>query len=210
MNAGLANLATLKAWLLPASMLAGSDYDDQIAAVGQGIAAQLQRRCNRLWARTVDDTFEVEANRLHVVLPRYPLEAAPTIEVRDDLSGGYVAQTYNDLVIDHNLNAGLIRFGSWAGSSTSRLRFTYTGGYWWEQLEPDHEDYPTSQPTGSFAVPEDLLLGWRLQCEHVWQQRDKLGLAVSEKPTATPALAQIRIIPAVAELIVPFIRHTLT
>lgn len=210
MNAGLSNLATLKAWLLPESLLSGTDYDDQIAALGTGVAAQLQRHCNRLFPRAVADTFECPADVLHVILPRFPVEAAPTIELRDDLAAGYVAQTYNDLVADHNLAAGLIRFGAWAGASTSRLRFTYTGGYFFEQLEPDHVSYPTSQPAGSTAVPADLQLAWRLQCELVWKQRDKLGLNIAEKPSAEAILSSVELLPYVVQLLRPFVRHTLT
>lgn len=212
MNAGLANLATLKAWLLPSSLTAGADYDTQIAAIGKGVALALERYCNRHFARTVNDIFECPADRLHVVLPRFPIEAAPTIDLRDDLTTGYVAQTYNDLVIDHNLAAGLIKFGAWAGASTSRLKFTYTGGLWWEQLEPADQGYPTAQPTGSTAVPDDILLAWRLQCEFVWKQRDKLGLNIGEKVDNVflGALSRIAIFEGVKEILRPHIRYAIT
>lgn len=212
MNAGLTNLAKLKAWLLPDSMTSGADYDEQILAIGKGVAAQLEQYCNRKFARAVGDIFETPGFCLHVVLPRYPLEAAPAIERRDDIATGYVAEVYNNIVVDHNLAAGLIKFGAWAGTASSRLRFTFTGGWFWEQLEPADVGYPTAQPAGSTAVPDDVLLAWRLQCEQVWKQRDKLGLNLAEKPdnVFSGALARVALLDAVKETLRPHMRMTLS
>lgn len=212
MNAGLSNLSTLKAWLLPASMQASTDYDDQILAIGKGVVGAMEGYCNRSFQRVVGDTFEISGDRMHVVLPRYPVEAQPTIELREDLATGYVSQTYTDLVIDHLLSAGLIKFGAVASTSSSRLRFTYTGGYWWELLEPTDGSYPTTQPANSTAVPDDLLLAWRLQCEHVWTQRDKLGLTIGDKPdnVYSGALAKIKLLDGVIEILGNYRRFALT
>ena len=212
MNAGLSNLSTLKSWLLPASLVAGTDYNAQITALGLGVADQLQRHCNRLFLRTVGDTFEISADRLHVVLPRFPLDAVPVIEQRDDLATGYVAQTFNDLVLDYNLAAGLITFAAMPGPDGSRLRFTYTGGYFFEALEPTDLGYPTATPGGSTAVPADLQLAWRLQCELVWKQRDKLGLNIAEKPNEVfmGSLSRVALLDAVKEMLAPYRRFVLT
>lgn len=212
MNAGLSNLATLKAWLLPAAMVDGTDYDAQILAIGRGAAAAIESYCGRKFARAVDDTFECPADVWHVVLPRFPLEAAPAIKLRTDINVGFEDQTYGDLVVDHNLNAGLIKFGARAGTYNTRLQFTSTGGYWWEQLEPTDDGYPTSQPSGSFSLPDDLQLAWRLQCEWIWQRRDKLGLSIGDKPgnIYSGSLSKIQLIDGVKEMLGDFIRHSIT
>lgn len=221
MNAGLANLATLKAWLLPASMITSADYDAQILTIGLGIAWQLEASCNRNFGRLVGDTFEITADRDHVILPRYPIEAAPVIAIRETIAGGFVDQTYADFVVDHDLKAGLIQFGSWAGSSSTRLRFTYTGGYWWNQQEEDYTPpvTPTEEdpdlsvlPEGATAVPADLLLAWRMQCEFIWTQRDKLGLNIGEKQDTVllGALSRIKLLDGVAEQLRPYVRYALT
>ncbi len=207
MNVGLSNLATLKAWLLPSGLLTGTDYDAQVAAIGKGIAAQMEKSCSRLFQRTVGDTFECSGDRAHVSLPRYPVEAVTTVELRTDMTAGFVAQT--GAILSDSLKAGLIFFGCNIATPLDRLRITYTGGYFFETLEPADMGYPTATPSGSYALPNDLLLAWKLQCEHVWGQRDKLGLAVGDKPTATPPLAQIQLLPAVEATLSNYRRHSL-
>ncbi len=207
MNVGLSNLATLKAWLLPSGLVSGTDYDGQIAAIGKGVAGQMEKSCNRLFGRTVSDTFECSGDRAHVSLPRYPIETVTTVEVRTDIAAGFVAQT--GAILNNALQAGLIYFGADIATHFDRLRITYTGGYFFETLEPTDMGYPTATPSGSFALPSDLLLAWKLQCEHVWGQRDKLGLAVGDKPTATPPLAQIELLPTVLATLSSFRRHAL-
>jgi hypothetical protein len=289
---GLSTLATLKAWLLPAGLVAGTDYDAQIAAIGNGVAGQLERHCNRLFLRTVGDTFECPADCYHVTLPRYPLEAVPTIEQRDSLADGFVAVTFNDLVQDYNLKAGLIKFSGLAGPDGSRLRFTYTGGYWpgpgatalpsrqsgrvaltadaeslaivfdsafgaapvvtlnielpsggtiitavpsivtaagftaifgfpipaagyylsWTAVSLAAAADDSELPIGATAVPEDLLLAWRLQCEQVWTKRDKLGLNIGEKQDNVfqGALSRIGLLDGVVDMLHPYRRYSLT
>lgn len=207
MNAGLSNLATLKAWLLPTGMLAGTDYDDQILAIGKGVAGQLEQHCNRLFLRSVGDTFECNADRMHVSLPRYPVESVASVALQTDLTTGFVAQT--DPIQNQSLIAGLLYFAGMMGVSSERMRVTYTAGYWFEPLEPADVSFPTTPPVGAALVPDVLQLAWKIQCEHVWQQRDKLGLSIGDKPSATPAIVQLDLLPVVSKLTQPFRRFTL-
>lgn len=189
MNAGLSNLATLKAWLLAPSLLASTEYDDQIAAIGLGVAAQLEKFCARQFARTVGDVFECTADREHVTLPRYPVEAVATVE-QSDADAAW--SELSDAIQQRALDRGMLYFGTQLGTYLSRIRITYTGGYFWEQAEPsDEENYPTEVPEGSTALPADLLLAWKLQCEHVWAQRDKLGLNLGQEPSQSSSIASI-------------------
>ncbi len=215
MNAGLSNLITLKSWLLPAGLVAATTYDVQIAAIGKGVAAELERYCNRKFLRTVADTFECSADLRHQVLPRYPIEALTKIEIRYSLADGWADQgVISDLVWNIAEQAGLVTFPIRPGFNQARLRFTWTGGYFFETLEPTDGGYPTAVPSGSFALPADLILAWQLQCEHIWTQRDKLGLAIgkdvhSENARVIPSLAQIELLPTVRAKLVPLIRYAL-
>jgi hypothetical protein len=213
MNAGLSNLATLKAWLLPESLRAATDYDAQILAIGLGIAGQLESFCNRKFARVEDATCETSANRSHVSLDRFPIEQVTTIEVRESLADGWVDQgTINEVVENISAEAGLVGFGvALSALPTSRLRVTFTGGFFWEQLEPDDVGYPTAQPDGSTALDDTVRLAWLLQCEHVWAQRDKLGLAIGKAASEIygGALAKIELLPAVREKLAGKIRFSL-
>lgn len=217
MNAGLSNLATLKAWLLPAAMVAGTDFDGQIAAIGKGVAGQLESYCNRQFVRTAGDVFECTADREHLALPRYPVETITTLEMQYSLADGWQAQTpLTDIIWNQALDRGLLYFGfRQAITPLWRMRITYTGGYFFEQLEPADNGFPTAVPAGSTAVPANLFLAWQLQCEHIWTQRDKLGLAIGHDVHASnarvvPALAQIQLLPQVTDLARSFIRYSLT
>lgn len=131
MNLTLGSLAFLKTWLLPESERAGTEWDSAIAAIGKGSALALQRHCNRQFARAVADTYECSADRAHVVLPRYPVEAVTKIEIRRSLTEGWVELT--DVIVNQNLAGGFLLFGSDLGSYDERLRITYTGGYWLDE-----------------------------------------------------------------------------
>lgn len=208
MDLGLANRATVKAFILPASMLAGTDYDPAIDAIALGVARRVEKFCNRKFARLEDDEYQIDAARYHVSLPRYPLEAVDSIERQAPGSATWEADTA--LIEQTDKRAGLLHFATLGGSQLDRLRITYTGGYWYETLEPDDASFPTTQPTGSDTVPEDLALAWLLQIQHVWGQRDKLGTSLAEKPEAAAALASLALVPEVADMLRPFIRRSLT
>jgi hypothetical protein len=208
MISGLTNLSTLKAWLLPASLVDGGDYDDHIAVIGKGVAGQLESHCNRKFARTLGDVFECTADREHLVLPRYPVEQIISLEMQFSLAEGWQAQTpLTDVIWNQALDRGLVYFGfRQAPNVLWRMRLTFDGGFWID----DTEDNSGTLPDGATAMPDSLLLAWKLQCEHVWQQRDKLGISVGEKPATSPALAAIELLPAVKDHLREFIRYTLT
>jgi hypothetical protein len=208
MIAGLTNLSTLKSWLLPASLADGADYDAQISAIGIGVAAQLEGHCNRKFARIEGDVFECTADRDHLKLPRYPVEVITSLEMQFSLSEGWQDQSpLTDVIWNQALDRGILYFGfRQAPTPLWRTRITFTGGYWID----DTEDSSGTLPDGATAMPGGLLLPWKLQCEHVWQQRDKLGIAIGEKAATSPALAAIELLPAVKDMVRPFIRYALT
>jgi len=135
MNLTFGTLATLKAQLLPSGLTAGTDYDALIASLGRAVAGRFEQACNRKFARVVGDIFECPADRAHVVLPRYPIEEITAIALRTDMETGYVDQgSVNSLLLDLGLASGLVDFGAQFGPARSRLRITYTGGYWLDEF----------------------------------------------------------------------------
>lgn len=209
MNAGLSNLAMLKAWLLPAAMRDGTDYDQDIRTIGLGVAAQLERALNRKLEYSADTTDIVTGGRESIVLMRYPVVAIASVETRVGVDDDWTLES--DVIEHWNASSGVVRFaGALGHSELTQLRITYTGGYWWEQLEADDEGYPSEKPEGATEIDGDIRLAWLLQCEHVWGQRDKLGLKISERPSSTPALVQLALLPAVREHLQPHIRYAMT
>lgn len=208
MNAGLSNLATLKAWLLPASLVASTDYDAKIAQIGTGVAGLMQRYCNRSFGWAASDEFVCQANRDHVVLPRYPVKELTTVAL---LAEGESVWEILDLatVVNVLLDSGLVMLDAEPGGWRDKLRFTYTGGYWFETVEPDGGGYPTAQPAGSTALPADLLHAWLTQCALQFQLQDVLGTVLAEKKPATPPLAELKWAPQVEEVLRSYRRLSL-
>jgi hypothetical protein len=133
MNLGLGHLTELKAHLLNEALRSETTYDTAIAALGKGVAARLERACNRSFRRTVGDVFEGPGDVAHFTLPRYPVEAISAITLRENLTDGFVDQgAVADLVENISHASGLVTLSSpLSALRSSRLRATYTGGYWY-------------------------------------------------------------------------------
>lgn len=134
MNLILSNLAGLKAAVLPANLATQDTWDDQIAALGKGVAGAMQAHCNRLFERIEDDTFERSADCSYISLPRFPVEAISEVAIKVDETSGFAAMPTNTL-FTLNKTPGIAEFGSLLGSWSSRVRITYTGGYWADYSE---------------------------------------------------------------------------
>jgi len=208
MNVGLSNLNMLKSWLLPVAMRTGTDYDADIAAIGKGVAGLIERHCNRTLERAVGTTYVTSADRSVLILNRYPIETVTSIELREDLSTGWQSLgAVNSILTGADFEKGILHFGTVQSTYMAQLRVTYTGGYFFEQLEPADVGYPTAQPAGSTALPADVQLAWLLQCEHVWSQRDKLGLQIGKDPATDPALLRVELLPTVKDHLRTHIRY---
>jgi hypothetical protein len=184
MNAGLSNLATLKAFVLPEALASETTWDTRLATIGKGVAAAMANACNRTLLRTAGAVHVCSADRSYVVLPCYPVESIASIEQQDDLATGYTTLAANT-VLNLDKEAGIADFGTPLGSHNSLLRITYTGGYWWEQIEPTDQGYPTTQPSGSTALPPDLQEAWLLQVQKHFERTrafSTAGIKEGEKP----------------------------
>ena len=204
MNLILGNLSGLKAAVLPAALAERSDWDDAIAALGSGVAAAMQAHCNRLFARIEDDVCARAANCSYLSLPRFPLEAVMSLEVKDDETAGWVAQPLGT-ILTFNPASGLVEFGSTIGSWNARVRATYTGGFWADETE----DNSGTLPEGASAVPADLLHAWHLQVQHEIEATNLIrGVAAkrSEDKSGETAAAETKLITRVKEMLQPFVR----
>jgi hypothetical protein len=206
MNLLLGNLASLKAAVLPPSMN-NTDWDNAIAAIGKGVATSMQRHCNRLFERIVNDTFERAANCTYLSLPRFPVESFSLVELKVDEQSGWAAMPANT-IFTLNKISGIAEFGSIFGSWTTRVRITYTGGFWADYTE----DNSGSQPLGSTAAPDDLVHAWHLQVQHEIEAVKLFrGGATAEQSTGTDRLdiaTGASLIQHVKELLDPFIRYS--
>jgi hypothetical protein len=216
MNAGFSNLYSLKTQLLAPALVAATDFDARITALGLGVAAAMENYCNRKFTRQADDQYIASADRAEFTLPRYPLESVSLIELKTSEADGW--QTFDKapwaIVQTFDLPSGLVRLPNDAGKYFAQVRFTYTGGFWWEQKEPADNGYPTTQPAGSNALPNDLQLAFYLQCKSTWESFDKIGDKISEVGSGsqfvTGTLANLQLVPVVKQMLGQFIRWQIT
>lgn len=200
MNSGFSNLTALKRHLLPTGMQPGTEYDAQILSIGKGVASRMEGYCNRVFARAVGEVYEFPGQTMLVVVPRFPLESVTKLEECDTLDTGWYDVTGN--ILNKGLDAGYIYFGGMLGVFGSRLRVTYTGGYWWDTTE----DLTGTMPDGATELPDDLTLAWKLQCAHLWQSKDRLGAGAAKEPNKFSALGDYKLIPEVEDTLKDYIR----
>ena len=209
MNAGLGNLATLKQFLLAASLRSGTTYDANITLIGKGVAALMDRFCNRGFAYA-SEAIIFTGNRPHYYLPRFPFNesAALTVEMRYFLADAWADISGQPLQI--NSQTGLVHFGYTLGRDPLQVRVTYSGGYFFETKEPTDNGYPTTITAGATALPDDVQLAWLTQCMEVWNKIDKLGTGIIEKPNTAVLTDALQLSPMVKEILQGYVRYQLT
>lgn len=208
MNLGLGNLITLKQQLLAEALRSTTKYDDVLKAIGKGVAAQFERYCNRRFGRTENATFNCSADRDHVYLDCYPVESVSLVQLKTDETTGWETQT--GFITNRNDAIGYIFWGYNAAPHYGQLRFTFTGGYWFDTTEENSD----TLPAGATALPDDLRLAWILQCRVIWQAIDKQGkdIAVtgSSSQFVTGTLAGLELNEQVKQILNGYRRMQLT
>ena len=169
----LDTLSNLKAFCLPLSLQAKDGYDGLLTAIGAGVASRFESFCNRKFGRVSGDTYETNGDRQIIVLPRYPLESVAQVEFRYRHGDDWTVES--DAIASVDEESGLVTLCYALGDYQSRIRITYTGGYWYDAVGGQ------SQPVGSAALPEHILLHWKAQCKHLFDSLDVTSSSLSEK-----------------------------
>ncbi len=169
MNCGLGNLFDLKRELLLASDASGTDLDAAVQELGLGVASLMESYCDRRFARLEDDQFDFDPYSNFTTVRRYPIESIASISLKQDVTEGFVIQDGQPQ--NFRRESGIVFFGCNLGFPQDTGRIVWTGGYFFEHLEPDDVDYPTTMPTGAEPLPLDLKLAWLKQCKFFWDRR---------------------------------------
>lgn len=208
MNAGLSNLNFLKTQLLAEAVRVSTKYDAALQLIGSGVAGQMERFCNRKFFRTENAQFTCSADRDHVFVDRYPIEAISKVELRTDRLAGWEEQS--NFVVNLDELTGKIYWGYDAAPHYGQLRFTFTGGFWFDITEENNG----ALPSGANALPDDLRFAWILQCRAVWQAIDKQGKDVavtgSSSNFVTGTISGLELLPQVKEILLAHRRLQLT
>ncbi|HEX9046100.1 MAG TPA: hypothetical protein VF988_03660 [Verrucomicrobiae bacterium] len=207
----------MKAQLLSPQLRAQNTWDDMLQQIGLGVAQQFETYCNRKFARVANDQQILSADRVEFLLPRYPVESVSLVELKLTEKDGWQqldAPPWQNLqTID--LVTGIVRFpeSDDVGPYYAQVRFTFTGGYWWAQLDQGEAGYPDVQPAGSNPIPNDLKFAWTLQCRKVWEAIDKTGAKLvtvgSNARNPMEVMAGLDIVPQAQKVLNNYIRSTL-
>jgi hypothetical protein len=197
---GLGILQTLKQFVLAEGTVAETTYDSALEWIGKGVAAAIDRYCNRTFKRATGAADVFGADRDHAILRRYPIEQVTAVALKSNETDGFVALSGQPILLDSD--AGIVRFGSVQGSNEDLLRVTYDGGYWYDTTS----DGSGTLPTGATQLPDDIKLAWLLQCQHIWAKRDNLGIQHGQAPDTRTTFTNLEFIPQVKELLNPYRR----
>ena len=205
-DCGLGMLSAVKAHVLAAPLQAQSEYDTALQVIALGVAGQINTFLNRKLVRTVNAVEEYSGDRDHVFVEHAPLETVNLFEV--DWADGNGFSVATGWILSTAAN-GKVTFAGIIGYQRVRLRLTVTGGYWYDAT-PDQSG---TLPTGATALPPEITLAWLTQIEHVWQNRDNLGITLAEtgnRRFEKSRLQNAELIPMVKELLRNFVRYQLT
>jgi hypothetical protein len=183
MNAGLANLDSLKKHLLARTLMAETSFDLVIQDIGAGVLGMMEKFCDRKFCRVVGDQAILQADRASFSLPRYPVESITQVELKLKDSDQFQVQDLS-FIESTSPPSGIVYLADAAdaGPYWAQVRFTYTAGFWFETLEPDDDGYPSAAPAGANLLPPELRLAWIIQCREIWNKIDKLGAGIVDKP----------------------------
>lgn len=211
MDLGLGNLDEIKKAVLPDANRVDKQFDFIIAALASGVAAQFNSITGRKLGRQVNVLEDFTADRTYYVVQSYPLESVTVLEQRDTMLGGWYPLNITNILNQGN-SVGLVEFGYVLGQYYSRIRLTYSGGFFYETLEPFQSDgvtptagYPTALPTGAATVPANLKAAWYEQVRFEFTRSDRMGKGVFND-LGTPANS-IFLQPFVAEVLSQFRRY---
>jgi len=234
MNCGLGNLNSLKTQLLTPALQPGTQFDSLIQSIGRGVAGSFDQFCNRAFTYKENFTEIFMGNRAFWYARRFPFVTIAKVELKYFQTDAWTDITAQPLIV--NPETGQLNFGYTLGPAPLQCRITYTGGYWFQMLEPtdpgyqvcDTEDdpgYPSALPTAiqnsptlnppgiepfKFLLPRELRDAWLLQCRVHWDSIDKLGLGVKDKPKAQSAVNSLELAPQVKQILKSHIRYQLT
>lgn len=233
MNCGLGNLDTLKRALIP-SLVKNPQFDLLIQSIGRGVAGAFDQFCNRQFAYKEKFTEIFMGNRAFWYAKRFPFISIATVELKYFQTDSWTDITAQPLIV--NPETGQLNFGYTLGPAPLQCRITYTGGYWFQTLEPENDGYavcdteddpgyptslpaavqasPTNNPPGiepyKFLLPRELRDAWLLQCRNHWASLDKLGLGTIDKADAQTSVNSLDLLPIVKRTLQSHIRYQLT
>lgn len=202
MNAGFSSLTALKKAVLPAPMRAQTTWNDQLVAIGLGVAAQFGKATNRLLSRAVGATYVRDGECTAIILDRYPLETLTSLTIRRSQTTTEEDITY--YISNQFEKSGIIELQGFNGTHRDKITVTFTGGYWWDESE----DASGTLPVGATLIPGDLVHAWHVQVQAVLEATGILKASSVSSADQKPVnlLPDLKLVLQVKQILNPFTR----
>lgn len=170
---GLGTLGQLKRFLMNAAEVESSTYDAAIAVIGKGVSKMFDYRTGRVLRRAEDAVETCPAYRSGYRAKHFPIESISRFEAKYNEVYGWADVVVTSAVENIEYENGILRMYEAVMRDAGQFRITLTGGYWVDISDDDSG----TLPEGATALPDDLKMAWYLQCQHIWLNRDNLGIA---------------------------------
>jgi hypothetical protein len=161
------------------------------------VARRFESFCNRRLERVVGASEFYSARSTAYCLKCYPVESITSVQLRD------TAGTMETVTAAYHLHktSGVLEFQNSPGSSTEALLATYTGGYWLDDGD--------TQPSGSTALPDDLLEAWVMQCQAWAEARQIFGtVSLTGMEPKKNAPDPVKLADVVEAILIPYRRFS--
>lgn len=193
-------LDVLKANVLPGELSERDDWNTQITAIAVGVAKAFDNFCNRILVRDTAKIDYFAADSPFVSLTCYPVESITEVAEKTSYDGSYTAVENSVLFLDEA--AGLVHFSGNFGTRSTRMRVTYSGGFWVDTSVAQDG----SLPSGATQLPSDILDGFYAQVSHECTLRDILGVSGAAQQSNS-GIAEIQLLPRVKEILSQYRRY---
>ncbi len=192
----LTQLSTIKTRLALAE--ADTTYDTLLTHAIIAVSARFEKQCQRRFGRTVDDSYEFQADTLELAVPCYPIEAVTKFERKVSETAGWVERAGLEFLVRGQC---LISLGLPVGNAREQGRVIYTGGY----VLPGAAPGP-----GQTALPADLEDAAVEQVAWWFRNRDNVGLLRRWPQNGTfEQFAQVDLLPEVKNVLGNYLRWLL-
>ncbi len=144
--------------------LVDTTYDPLQTNFIQHASGRFEAHCRRQFARQENAIEEFEADRIQLLLSRYPVESVSQFELKTDEAEDWQLQADVKYLLRRQC---IVSLQIPLGSSRELLRVTYTGGY----VLPGNTPAP-----GQTTLPPELEQVCVEQVAYWYQNRDYLGI----------------------------------
>ena len=212
-DCGLGTLGELKRFCITASMAGDNMYNEAMLHIGRSTAKAFDDAVGRHFKREVGALEQFNFSRRYLMLAHAPIESITKMELKYTEAEGWIDLTTGIPLCMIDFVEGILTVPDdfWPISAQFNhnrpglWRLTVTGGYWYDPTD----DGSGTPPTGANVLPEDLKTAWLLQCQHLWVNRDNLGITWSpsgESRDTRKSLASVKFIPAVSMALTEYAR----